>query len=77
MQSAVNVIKTGVNKALRNRSLTNIKGTDEALVQLRGESPELNIGPNIITAVSFAVAKALAFSKSQPLYKCIHNKFNL
>jgi len=70
MQAAANVIKTAVTKLLGNRSLGNNKSADEALVQLRGEAPDLNLGNNILSVVSYVAAKALAYSKELPLYKC-------
>jgi enolase len=70
MQNAAGVIQTSVSKAMQNRSLPNSKTIDEALIQLRGEHPELNLGDNIVSVVSYGISKAVAKGKNLPLYKC-------
>ena len=71
MTSAANTINTALTKSLHGYSISSIKVVDEALIQLRGEAPELNLAPNITLTVSLGVSKALAFTKGLPLYKCI------
>lgn len=71
MQTAAGVIQAAVTKSLHSRPLPNSKTVDEILMQLRGESPELNLGDNITTVISYGIAKAIARGKGLPLYKCI------
>ena len=70
MQKAVEVLRTAVGRQLQRRALSNVKGTDEALLQLRAEAPDLGLGDNIIVSASYVLAKAMARSKNLPLYKC-------
>ncbi len=71
MQTAAGVISSAITKSLHGRTLGNARAADETLVQLKGEAPELNLGNNILASVSLGILKALARSKSLPIYKCM------
>jgi len=70
MKTAANIISNDLSKALTGCSLTSTKPLDERLIQLKNESPELNLLSNITCAVSLGVLKSLAIAKNLPLYKC-------
>ena len=70
MQTAAEVLRTVVSRQLQRRALTNVKGTDESLQQLRGDGRDQRFGDNVMVAASYGLAKAMACSKGLPLYKC-------
>ena len=70
MKAAATLIEENLSKLLHGCSMSSPKALDDLMLQVRGETPELNITPNITCAISLAAIKSLAISKSMSLYKC-------
>lgn len=66
---AVENINEIIYKGITGKSYDSQKNLDELLINLDGTANKTRLGANAILAVSMAFAKALALSKSIPLYK--------
>ncbi|MBB1556056.1 phosphopyruvate hydratase [Candidatus Saccharibacteria bacterium] len=69
--TAVKNVNTIIAPALIGKDASNQRDIDETMFQLDGTDNKSNLGANAILSVSLAVAKAVAKSKKQPLWKYI------
>ncbi|XMB33831.1 phosphopyruvate hydratase [Candidatus Saccharibacteria bacterium oral taxon 955] len=69
--AAVKNVNTIIAPALIGKDASNQREVDEAMFALDGTDNKSNLGANAILSVSLAVAKAVAKSKKQPLWKYI------
>jgi len=69
--TAVKNVNTIIAPALIGKDASNQRDIDETMFQLDGTDNKSNLGANAILSVSLAVAKAVAVSKKQPLWKYI------
>ena len=69
--TAVKNVNTIIAPALIGKDASSQREVDEAMFALDGTDNKSNLGANAILSVSLAVAKAVAKSKKQPLWKYI------
>jgi enolase len=72
---AINNVNDKIAKALINTEVTDLTKLDKKLCALDGTKNKSKLGANAILGVSLAVAKALAKSKQQPLYKFLMEEY--
>jgi enolase len=73
--NAINNINTIIKKALLNQNAYDQKNIDKILLDLDATNNKSKLGANAILAVSLAVAKSAAISKSLELYQYIQTIF--
>lgn len=69
--TAAKNVNTIIAPALIGKDASNQRDIDETMFQLDGTDNKSNLGANAVLSVSLAVAKAVAASKKQPLWKYI------
>lgn len=69
--TAVKNVNTIIAPALIGKDASNQSDIDETMFQLDGTENKSNLGANAVLSVSLAVAKAVATSKKQPLWKYV------
>lgn len=69
--TAVKNVNTIIAPALIGKDASNQRDIDETMFQLDGTDNKSNLGANAVLSVSLAVAKAVAASKKQPLWKYV------
>lgn len=72
--AAVSCVNHELSNALKGFDVTHQQEIDEAMLMLDGTVNKEKFGANALLAVSLAVAKAAAQSKSIPLYQYLGNK---
>ncbi len=75
VQKAVKNVNGEIARKLRGMDARNQKKIDEALIMLDGTKNKSRLGANAILAVSFAVARANAIHKKQPLWKSLRTTY--
>ena len=71
VKKAVANVNSQIRSALMDKDVTEQQAIDDAMIALDGTENKDNLGANAILAVSLAVAKAAAKSKSLPLHQYI------
>ena len=71
VKKAVANVNSQIRSALMDKDVTEQQAIDDAMIALDGTDNKDNLGANAILAVSLAVAKAAAKSKSLPLHQYI------
>ena len=69
VQKAVSNVNTAIAEALAGKDALDQRGIDQVMLDLDGTDNKTKLGANAILAVSLAVSKAAAASKSVPLYE--------
>lgn len=65
-------VNESIADALKGMDVGDQKAIDKRMIELDGSDNKSNLGANAILAVSMAVARAAAASKSLPLYRYLH-----
>lgn len=69
--NAVENVRTEISNALTGMDAGDLRGIDEAMIELDGTENKSRLGGNAMVAVSLAAAKAGAFSEGLPVYEYI------
>lgn len=77
VQQAVALINTQLAPQIIGKDPTDQAGIDQLLIDADGTPNKAKLGANTTLAISQAVLKAAALSQGLPLYKYIHNTYQL
>lgn len=77
VKQAINLINQTIAPQLLNKSCLQQGEIDKTLLQLDGTGDKSKLGTNTLLGLSMAVLKAGALSANLPLYKYIHQKYQL
>lgn len=72
---AINNVNTEINQHVRGMSIERLQEIDQKLIELDGTENKKRLGANAILSVSLGLARALAKSKNQPLWKTLNEYY--